>query len=66
MVADRIDAMGEDAQRGMSCFTDAELLKGANDLWIACQALAEDAALVTNKLREFQRVAGLRLENWAD
>ncbi|CDH43914.1 MAG: type II toxin-antitoxin system VapC family toxin [Candidatus Competibacteraceae bacterium] len=37
---------------------------GANDLWIACHALAMDATLVTNNLREFARVDGLRLENW--
>ena len=39
---------------------------GANDLWIACHALADECTLVTNKLREFERVSGLRLENWAD
>jgi len=39
---------------------------GANDLWIACHALAEDAILVTNNPREFERVQGLRLENWVD
>lgn len=38
---------------------------GANDLWIACHALAEGATLVTNSTREFERVSGLRLENWA-
>lgn len=38
---------------------------GANDLWIASHALADDCTLVTNKLREFKRVAGLKLENWA-
>lgn len=37
---------------------------GANDLWIACHALADDCTLVTNNLREFERVQGLRLENW--
>ncbi len=37
---------------------------GANDLWIACHALAEEATLVTNNRREFARVAGLRLDNW--
>jgi tRNA(fMet)-specific endonuclease VapC len=37
---------------------------GANDLWIACHALAQDAVLVTNNMREFERVSGLRLENW--
>ena len=35
----------------------------ANDAWIA--ALADGCTLVTNNLREFERVAGLRLENWA-
>jgi len=38
---------------------------GANDLWIACHALADDCTLVTNNLKEFQRVQGLSLENWA-
>ncbi len=38
---------------------------GANDLWIASHALADDCTLVTNNTREFERVAGLRLENWA-
>jgi tRNA(fMet)-specific endonuclease VapC len=37
---------------------------GANDLWIACHALAEAAVLVTNNTREFERVDGLQLENW--
>jgi len=35
-----------------------------NDLWIAAQALAEGATLVTANVREFARVPGLRLENW--
>lgn len=39
---------------------------GGNDLWIASHALAQDCTLVTNNQREFQRVQGLRLENWAD
>lgn len=37
---------------------------GANDLWIACHALAEDATLVTHNMREFKRIAGLRVEDW--
>jgi tRNA(fMet)-specific endonuclease VapC len=37
---------------------------GANDLWIACHALALDSTLVTNNMREFERVKGLRLDNW--
>lgn len=38
---------------------------GANDLWIACHAMALEATLVTNNTREFERITGLRLENWA-
>ena len=37
---------------------------GANDLWIAAQGLALGATVVTDNIREFERVAGLRLENW--
>ena len=37
---------------------------GANDTWIAAQALAEQAVLVTNNTREFTRVPDLLLENW--
>lgn len=37
---------------------------GANDLWIACHALAEDATLVTHNTREFERIAGLRVADW--
>ena len=37
---------------------------GANDLWIAAHALAEDAVLVSNNIREFSRINGLRVENW--
>lgn len=44
---------------------DAGTTIGANDLWIACHALAEDATLVTHNMREFERVAGLRVEDWA-
>lgn len=43
---------------------DAGTPIGANDLWIACHALSEDATLVTHNTREFQRVAGLRVEDW--
>jgi tRNA(fMet)-specific endonuclease VapC len=31
---------------------------------IAAQALALDLPLVTNNLKEFSRVSGLKLENW--
>ncbi|WP_292454516.1 type II toxin-antitoxin system VapC family toxin [Methylibium sp.] len=37
---------------------------GANDLWIACHALAEKATLVTNDVGEFSRIDELTIENW--
>lgn len=37
---------------------------GSYDLQIAAQALTRDLILVTNNLREFKRVPGLKLENW--
>lgn len=39
---------------------------GGNDLWIACHALAEGMVLVTNNTDEFERIVGLRVENWAN
>lgn len=115
-VAERVNALGDDAGLCMSFFTYAELLKGAersvrkdavlrqlehlvrqvpvryaaspvlcthyavqftrlreagtpigaNDLWIACHALADGCTLVTNNVREFERVQGLAIENWAE
>jgi tRNA(fMet)-specific endonuclease VapC len=38
---------------------------GNNDLWLAAHARAEGWILVTNNTREFVRVPGLQLENWA-
>ena len=37
---------------------------GSMDMLIAAHALALDAILVTNNTREFERVTGLRLDNW--
>lgn len=37
---------------------------GANDLWIAAQALALNAVLVTDNEREFGRLEHLQIENW--
>ena len=37
---------------------------GVNDLHIAGHARSEGLTLVTNNQKEFQRVDGLRLENW--
>jgi len=38
---------------------------GAMDLLIAAQGLSLGVRLVTNNEREFRRVPGLRVENWA-
>lgn len=38
---------------------------GEIDLLIGAQALASDLVVVTNNLREFERIEGLKLENWA-
>ena len=38
---------------------------GNNDLWIAAHAVAAGLTLVTNNEKEFRRVPGLKIQNWA-
>jgi tRNA(fMet)-specific endonuclease VapC len=38
---------------------------GNNDLWIAAHAKAAGLTLVTSNEREFQRIQGLTIQNWA-
>ena len=38
---------------------------GNNDLWIAAHAVATGLTLVTNNEKEFRRVPGLKMQNWA-
>jgi tRNA(fMet)-specific endonuclease VapC len=38
---------------------------GNNDMWIAAHALAASLTLVTNNEKEFRRVRGLKIQNWA-
>ncbi len=38
---------------------------GNNELWIAAHAISQDLILVTNNEKEFRRVNGLKIENWA-
>jgi tRNA(fMet)-specific endonuclease VapC len=38
---------------------------GNNDLWIAAHAVATGLTLVTNNEKEFRRVPGLKIQNWA-
>ncbi len=35
------------------------------DLFIACCALEKDRVLITNNEKHFQRIKGLKIENWA-
>lgn len=37
---------------------------GNNDLWIAAHAVGAELSLVTNNIREFERIPGLDIENW--
>ena len=37
---------------------------GANDLLIAAHARSMGAVIVTNKVKDFGRVKGLKIENW--
>ncbi|MBJ9904869.1 type II toxin-antitoxin system VapC family toxin [Acinetobacter bereziniae] len=37
---------------------------GSLDMLIAAHALALDTVLVTNNMKEFERIEGLKLENW--
>ncbi|WP_370446385.1 hypothetical protein [Glaciimonas sp. PCH181] len=41
-----------------------EMPIGVNDLPIAVHVRSEGLTLITNNLREFERVSALRLENW--
>lgn len=39
---------------------------GNNDLWLAAHARCNDWQLVTDNVREFERVPGLSVANWAE
>ncbi|MFO7962583.1 MAG: type II toxin-antitoxin system VapC family toxin [Desulfobacterales bacterium] len=40
------------------------MIIGSNDLLIAAHAASLDCTLVTNNVKEFSRVDGLKIENW--
>ncbi|EOE1185465.1 type II toxin-antitoxin system VapC family toxin [Proteus mirabilis] len=46
------------------CLSDVGLPIGNNDSAIAGHAVAVNAILVTNNIREFSRVEGLKIEDW--
>ncbi len=39
---------------------------GAYDLLIAAQAISENLTLITNNVKEFNKIKSLRVLNWAD
>jgi tRNA(fMet)-specific endonuclease VapC len=59
------EAAGDAYGHVRAVLSDRGGLIGPNDLWIAAHALAADLILVTNNEREFRRVGGLKVENWA-
>lgn len=63
-----IDPWDEDAARHYgfirSHLKKQGLLIGSNDLLIAAHARSIEAVLVTNNIKEFQRIPDLTLENW--
>ena len=63
-----IALMDEDAARCYGSVRNALELSGkpigSNDTWIAAHAMSLGATLVTGNLREYKRVAGLKVENW--
>jgi tRNA(fMet)-specific endonuclease VapC len=61
---DREDAVA--AGRIRAALSKAGTPIGPYDVLIAGQALARGLTLVTNNVREFQRIEGLKLEDWSD
>lgn len=63
-------ALPETAAQGYGTIRAALAAKGEiignNDLWIAAHAVASKFTLVTNNEKEFLRVPGLKLQNWAE
>lgn len=43
---------------------EAGIMVGLHDSWIAATCLAHGLAIVTNNVREFARIPGLRIEVW--
>ncbi len=70
LLAQRFTVVGVDAEtareygRIRTALERSGLPIGSNDTWIAAQALAIGATMVTDNRREFDRVPGLRVETW--
>jgi tRNA(fMet)-specific endonuclease VapC len=60
------DAVGESYGAIRAHLERAGTPIGNNDLWIAAHALSLKVTLVSNNMREFERVPKLKLDNWVD
>ena len=56
----------EDAALRFQQFRSAGIRVGTMDLRIACITLEHDAVLLTRNRTDFERVPGLKFENWLD
>jgi len=64
-----IDFTGEDAFEYGDIRADLELkgkVIGGNDLLIAAQARRQNLIVITANVKEYERVARLKVENWAE
>jgi tRNA(fMet)-specific endonuclease VapC len=59
------ESAGRHYGRIRAALTAAGTPIGNNDLWIAAHAAAQALILVSSNSREFERVPGLQVENWA-
>lgn len=64
-IAPLTEAVGEHYGQIRAALQQRGEMIGNNDLWLAAHARAEGWILVTNNEREFVRVEGLQIENWA-
>lgn len=64
-IAPLTKAVGEHSGQIRAALQQRGEMIGNNDLWLAAHARAEGWILATNNEREFMRVDGLQIENWA-
>lgn len=64
-IAPLTEAVGEHYGQIRAVLQQRGEMIGNNDLWLVAHARAEGWILVTNNEREFARVGGLQVENWA-
>ena len=64
-IAPLVEAVGKHYGQIRATLQQHGEIIGNNDLWLAAHARAKGWILVTNNEREFVRVKGLQIENWA-